>query len=275
VNRAKARAAASSTKAGAHITAGQTPAWDDDHERRARLLLLGKGAVLARRLALPLAAELDEKQCASCRLPAACVSVPLRDPSLRQRAPALSSRKSLLLLPPRRQSLRCRGVPLSLRVAGPGDGAALAALHEEMGTYYAGLASRHFRRPDVDGLASDLDRELRESSEDELVLVAEAGGQIVGALWAALFQPAGDAERQIERDVAQRRVRIDYVVTSAARRRQGIAAQLVEAAEAWGRAKGATIAEASTYRASPLSFPFWTRRMGYEERTVNLRKRLS
>jgi GNAT superfamily N-acetyltransferase len=166
-------------------------------------------------------------------------------------------------------------VPLSLRVARPGDGAALAALHEDMGTYYAELASKHFRRPDVDGLAGDLEQELRESSEDALVLVAEVDGQIVGALWAALLQPAADAECQIERDVAQPRVRIDYVVTSAARRRQGIAAQLVGAAEAWGRAKGVTIAEASTYRASPLSFPFWTRRMGYEELTVNLRKRLS
>src|SRR4051794_14202935 len=33
---------------------------DDDQERRGRLLLLGEAAVLAHRLALPLAAELDE-----------------------------------------------------------------------------------------------------------------------------------------------------------------------------------------------------------------------
>ena len=37
----------------------------------------------------------------------------------------------------------------------------------------------------------------------------------------------------------------------------------------------AVVAEATTYRASPLSFPFWTRRMGYAERSVNLRKRLT
>jgi GNAT superfamily N-acetyltransferase len=170
--------------------------------------------------------------------------------------------------------LRSWAVPLSLRVARPGDGAALVALHEEMGRYYAELAPEQFRRPDVDGLARDLDGELGESSDDELVLVAQADGQIVGALWAALLQPPADAARQIERDVTRVRVRIDYVVTSADRRRQGVAARLVEAAEAWGRAHGAAVAEASTYRASPLSFPFWTRRMGYAERTVNLRKRL-
>ena len=35
---------------------------DDDQERRGRLLLLGKGAVQAHRLASALAAELDEKE---------------------------------------------------------------------------------------------------------------------------------------------------------------------------------------------------------------------
>jgi hypothetical protein len=35
---------------------------DDDQERPARLLLLGKGAVPAQRLARPLAAQMDEEQ---------------------------------------------------------------------------------------------------------------------------------------------------------------------------------------------------------------------
>jgi GNAT superfamily N-acetyltransferase len=148
-------------------------------------------------------------------------------------------------------------------------------LHEEIGDYYAELAPQHFRRPDVDGLAGEIDRELRESPDDALALVAETDGHIVGALWASLLRPPTDATRQVDRDTASLRVRIDYVVTQAARRRRGVAAQMVEAAEAWGRARGAMLAEASTYRPSPSAFPFWTRRMGYEERSVNLRKRLS
>jgi hypothetical protein len=40
----------------------QTLALGDDQERRRRLLLVGKPAVMARRLARPLAAELDESQ---------------------------------------------------------------------------------------------------------------------------------------------------------------------------------------------------------------------
>jgi GNAT superfamily N-acetyltransferase len=163
---------------------------------------------------------------------------------------------------------------VSVRAGRPGDGAALVALHEEMGAYYAELAPEHFRRPATDGLAAELDRALGNLSDEELALVAEADAEIVGVLWAALLPPAADAERQIDADLAQPRVRIEYVVTSAAWRQRGIAARLVQAAEAWGRENGAVAAEASTYPTSPLSFPFWTRRMGYGERSVTLRKRL-
>lgn len=144
-----------------------------------------------------------------------------------------------------------------------------------MGAYYADHAPHHFRPPNLDGMAAELDRELRGAPEHVLALVAEVEGEVAGALWAVLVDTADDAAREIDADAACRRVRIEYVVTSAARRRQGIAGRLVEAAEAWGRANGALIAEATTYRPSPLSFPFWTRRMGYDERSVTLRKRLS
>jgi hypothetical protein len=40
----------------------QAPASDDEEERRARLLLLGKAAVLAHRFERPLAAEMDDDQ---------------------------------------------------------------------------------------------------------------------------------------------------------------------------------------------------------------------
>jgi GNAT superfamily N-acetyltransferase len=162
----------------------------------------------------------------------------------------------------------------SVRHARRGDGAALAAMHEELGAYYAELAPRHFVRPDVTGLAAELDAELEERS-DELVLVAEAHGHVVGALWARIVAPSSDAARQVERDLALIRLRIDYLVTAARHRRRGIAALLVHAAEAWGREHGAAVAEASTYRPSPLAFPFWTEAMGYEERSVEVRKPLA
>jgi GNAT superfamily N-acetyltransferase len=56
--------------------------------------------------------------------------------------------------------------------------------------------------------------------------------------------------------------------------RSGIATALVGAAETWAAERGATVALCDTWPASPVSFPFWERRMGYETRSVRLRKRL-
>src|SRR3954452_2347167 len=117
-----------------------------------------------------------------------------------------------------------RPMPLSLRPARPGDEHGLVAVHEELGDYYAELAPQHFRRPDVDGLAAELAAELREPRADELVLVAEGDGQIVGAVRASLVRPPADAAREVVRDVASVRVRIDYVVRQADRRGQGVGA---------------------------------------------------
>lgn len=45
-----------------HVRADRAYPLDDHRERRGRVLLLGKGAVLTQRVAGPLAAELDEEQ---------------------------------------------------------------------------------------------------------------------------------------------------------------------------------------------------------------------
>ena len=54
----------------------------------------------------------------------------------------------------------------------------------------------------------------------------------------------------------------------------GVASQLVDAAEEWGRSKGATVAICDTFIDSPLSMPFWEERMGYERKAVIFRKPL-
>ena len=45
-----------------HVRADRAYPLDDHRERRGRVLLLGKGAVLTQRVAGPLAAELDETE---------------------------------------------------------------------------------------------------------------------------------------------------------------------------------------------------------------------
>lgn len=163
---------------------------------------------------------------------------------------------------------------MTVRRAQPGDGAALARLHGELGAYYAALAPAEFRLPQLNGLAATLDAELDEGDDGSIHLVAEADGEIASALVAHLVPPDEGAEHQIQPDAARTRLRVDYLVTREAHRGRGLGAQLVEAAEAWGRERGATVSETWTYHRSLLSVPFWKGRMNYAERSVNLRKPL-
>jgi len=163
---------------------------------------------------------------------------------------------------------------MTVRKARLGDGEALARIHRDMAAYYTNLAPHHFQMPTLDGLAHELDAELGNPDNSTLNLVAELDGEVVGALAARILAPEEGAERQIAPDLGETRLRIDYLATAEAHRRHGVGTRLVPAAEAWGRDSGATIAETWTYHDSPLSVPFWERRMGYEERSVNLRRRL-
>jgi GNAT superfamily N-acetyltransferase len=128
--------------------------------------------------------------------------------------------------------------------------------------------------PLIDGLAEELDAELGGAPSPDIRLVAEIEGEVAGVLFARLLTPQAGAEREISRDLRERRMRIEYIATAEAYQRRGVATALVEAAEARARERGAAIVETWTYHGSPLSLPFWTERMGYVERSVNLRKQL-
>ena len=104
--------------------------------------------------------------------------------------------------------------------------------------------------------------------------VAEVDGEVVGSLDARLLLPPAEAQFAFTRDLFAPRLRIEYLATAAAHRRTGVGTALVEAAEAWGREQGATVAELTTYHDSPLAYPFWTERAGYAPRSINLRKEL-
>ena len=100
-------------------------------------------------------------------------------------------------------------------------------------------------------------------------------GQVVGYLEARVEQPVEGSRFQINPDLGETRLFINYVVTATAFwRRRGVATRLVEAAEEWGRSRGATVAICDTHIGSPVSVPFWEERMGYRRRAVIFRKPL-
>jgi GNAT superfamily N-acetyltransferase len=75
-------------------------------------------------------------------------------------------------------------------------------------------------------------------------------------------------------DYPYRRVHVEALGTASAFQRRGLATALIEAVEAWAREKGARAISAETYLQSPVSIPFWERRMGYRRRSVKFTKHL-
>jgi GNAT superfamily N-acetyltransferase len=108
----------------------------------------------------------------------------------------------------------------------------------------------------IERFAEPLGSEAAAIDSATLHLVPEAERQVVGAVVARLLPPEAAAKREITPELGATSLRIEYLAVAAASRRQGVGARLVEAAEAWGRAAGATIAETTTYHGSPLSVSF-------------------
>jgi GNAT superfamily N-acetyltransferase len=162
--------------------------------------------------------------------------------------------------------------PLHIRAPRVGDGAGLARSWIDAGRYYAELAPDLFQIPQEDGLAAWLEDGLLNVSAEELILVAEYAGQAVGFIHATLQPPLASAARQFVRDVAYARLSIQALVVQQAYWRHGIGTQLMSAAEHWGRSRDARIALLDTYSESPISIPFYEQRLGYQRRSIHLRK---
>lgn len=87
-------------------------------------------------------------------------------------------------------------------------------------------------------------------------------------------RPMESARWQSQRDLGVIRLFIAFVGTADRFKRTGVATILVEAAERWGRERGARAVTCDTWIDSPLSVPFWERRMRYSRRAIILRKEL-
>ena len=135
---------------------------------------------------------------------------------------------------------------MKVRPAEPGDDEALARLHGDARADYAALSPAELRHDD---------------GAEVLRLVADVDGELACALVAHMVADHDSATL----------LRIDSLVTADAHRGRGYAARLVEAAEAWGRERGATLAETWTRD----RVPFWKGRLAYAEESVNLRKPLA
>ncbi len=165
---------------------------------------------------------------------------------------------------------------LALRPPRAGDGDGLARCWRDAGVSYAALNPALFQVPAAAGLAQTLEERFLHlaATEDSLALVADAGGHVVGYLFAAIEHPSPRATIDASRDAGLTRLLINALIVRDDSRHHGVGTQLMDAAERWGREHGAAIALLDTYD-SPLSVPFYERHLGYSRRALRLRKVLA
>ena len=158
---------------------------------------------------------------------------------------------------------------LTIRPAAPNDAVHLAERWREFGGEYVELDPGQFRVPDEDGLAGWFETRLREDGGDDVLwLVAERRELVIGFLEAAIWRPDLEADRQLMRDVGELVLKIDSIMVQEAERGAGVGTALMEAAELWGRSRGATRAVVIAFGESPSAMPFYEDRMSYERKTV-------
>jgi GNAT superfamily N-acetyltransferase len=163
---------------------------------------------------------------------------------------------------------------VTVRPARPGDGAGIAQVWLSTAAYYADLDPAHFQVPRAEGLAQGWEDELGHDSVDSLRLVAEADGSVIGWLSARIELPEESAAIQLTREPGWTRLAVDALLVDRDQWRQGAGTALLEAAEAWGRDRGAQVARLDTYAHSPVSVPFYQDRMGYQRRSIVFQKQL-
>jgi GNAT superfamily N-acetyltransferase len=163
---------------------------------------------------------------------------------------------------------------VQLRPPRPGDGPGMARVWLSAGAYYADLDPAHFQLPSAEGLAESFEVGLGSRDEDTLQLVAELDGEVAGWVTARIELPAASTAYQFVRELGWTRLFVDALVVDQAQWRHGIGTALLEAAESWGRDRGADVVRLDTYAEGPVAVPFYERRMGYQRRAILFQKPL-
>lgn len=169
-----------------------------------------------------------------------------------------------------------RVTDILIRLSRPGDGAACARLWREIGSLFAAMNPRTFQVPAEEGLAEWFEEinAVYRDDDDKVLLVAETDGVLVGTVAASLHEPLDTAARQVQTDLARRRLHVDGLAVTGARRRGGVGSALMRAVEQWGRSRGAEVIILETETNNPMSVPFYERRMGFSAEAVIFRKEI-
>jgi ribosomal protein S18 acetylase RimI-like enzyme len=161
-------------------------------------------------------------------------------------------------------------VAITIRPAVSRDADGITRVYLESAEYHAGLDAERYWIPE----ATEISARYREGRQhppdagaDAITLVAEISGEIVGFADARLTQSPDPMHRQMI---------YCYVVEIAVSSRhqgQGLGAQLLRAAEDWGRRQGAEFASLEYLAANQRASLFYER-LGYRAGSIIAIKRL-
>ncbi len=155
----------------------------------------------------------------------------------------------------------------TIRPARPEDAEGLARVYLESAEYHAQLDSERYSVPGADAIASRYRENRQHAGADGRTFVAEISGDIVGFVDARLDR----SPDPMHRDMTY--CHIVEIAVAARHQRRGIGAQLVRAAEDWGRARGAALASLEYLAANARAAAFY-RDIGYAPGAVTAIKRL-
>ena len=157
-----------------------------------------------------------------------------------------------------------------IRPAESPDSDGISRVYMQSAEYHAGLDSERYWIPDVRTISARY-REGRqhppEASGESITLVAEAEGEIVGFVDARLTQSPDPMHREMLY------CHIVEIAVSTKYQGRGLGAQLLRAAEEWGRKHGAQMALLEYLAANQRAALFYER-LGYRPGSINAIKRL-
>lgn len=153
-------------------------------------------------------------------------------------------------------------------VAEDADGIARAFL--ESAQHHASLDSELYLVPEAETIAARYREGTQHppDSGENITLVAELGGEIVGFIDARLLQPLDAMHREITY------CQVSEIAVRRQHRNQGIGEQLLRVVEDWGRQQGAEFALLEYHTANTRAGAFYQQRMGYRVASITTVKRL-
>ncbi len=154
-----------------------------------------------------------------------------------------------------------------IRPAVPADADGIVRVFLESAEYHARLDPERFIVPVAEAIVPRY-REAQREDSGTITFVAELNRQVVGFLDARLGRSTDAMHRELVYCFV-----VDIAITDVCRS-QGIGAQLLGAAEDWGRVQGAEFASLEYLVQNTRAAAFYRERMGYRVASTTAIKRL-